>query len=185
MPFWRRSESLHERLAREGGLVDPEPPPHDTRPRWGAAGIHGVPRPREWDASAVVEARDLPGDEIAFVALADGTLVVEGEGDVEPLAAALDGQIDPPYRAQAVRRDERFWGVGARRTEVAVLPDVPGDAVELSVNEGERSLRVDGMPASGSLPALERLAVERGFAAYVVRAERLDGDLFEVSVSPL
>ena len=70
--FFRR-ESLHERLAREGGLD--ERPPHDTTPRWGAAGIHGVPRPRQWDAVATAEAPGLMRDEIEFVGLPDGSLV--------------------------------------------------------------------------------------------------------------
>lgn len=184
MPFWRRGEPLHEKLAREGGLAG-EPPPHDTTPRWGAAGIHGVPRPREWDATALVEASELPGDEAEFVALPDGTLLVEGGGDVEPLANALEAEIRPPYRAVAVRRDERFWGVAARRIEVASLPGVAGEEVELSVSEGQRTARVDGMPSFGDLAPLEQLAEQRGFDAYVVRADRLDGDLFEVSLAPL
>jgi hypothetical protein len=185
MPFWKRSEPLHEQLAREGGLLEPEPPPHDTTPRWGAAGIHGVPRPREWDASAVAEAPGLPGDEVSFVLLAENTLIVEGEGDVDPLATALEGQLEPPYRAVAVRRDERFWGVVARQIEVVELPGLSGEEVELSVNDGEQSLRVDGVPGLGRVPPLERLAAERGFDSYVIRAERLDGELFEVSVAPL
>ena len=185
MPFWRRSEPLHEKLAREGGLQEADPPPHDTTPRWGVAGIHGVPRPREWDATAIVEAPELSGDEIAFVTLPDGTLLVEGEGDPELLADALEGQIEPPYKAQAVRRDERRWGVAARRIEVAPLPGVPGDEVELSMNDGQRTLRVDGMPSFGSLPALERLAEAKGYGSYVLRASRLDGALWEVQATPL
>src|SRR5262249_34184348 len=120
MGLFRRSEPLHKRLAREGGMTGT--PPIDTTPKWGEAGIHGVPRPREWDASALVEAADLPGDKLSFVALPDGTLLVEGEGDAETLAEALDGQIEPPYQAWGVRRDERVWGVAARRIEVAELP---------------------------------------------------------------
>ncbi|PWU21477.1 MAG: hypothetical protein C5B48_11235 [Candidatus Rokuibacteriota bacterium] len=183
MSLFKR-EPLHVRLAREGGLSE-EPLPHDTTPRWGVAGIHGVPRPREWDASALVEAPDLPGGEADFVALPDGTLVVEGDGDVEALAEALEAQIDPPYRAHAVRRDERFWGVGAHRTEVVQLQGVLGDEIELSLNEGVRSLVIDGLPAFQALPDLERLAEQRGYASYALRAERLDADLFEVQAAPL
>ena len=84
-----------------------------------------------------------------------------------------------------MRRDARFWGVAARRIEVAELPGVSGDELELSVNEGEHALRVDGMPSFGSLPALERLAEQRGLVAYVLRAQRLDGDLWEVQAAPL
>jgi hypothetical protein len=183
--LFRRREPLHEKLAREGGLTQAEQPPHDTTPRWGTAGIHGVPRARQWDATAIVEASELPGNEAAFVALPEGTLLVEGEADVEPLADALESQIDAPYRAIAVRRDKRFWGVAARRIEVVHLPGVSGDELELSVNEGERALRVDGMPSFSILPALERLAEQRGLVAYVLRAQRLDGDLWEIQLAPL
>ena len=99
MPFWRRDEEpLHERLAREGGLPLGEIPPHDTRPRWGNAGIHGIPRPREWDAIVRAEGIELDADEVRFVALGDGTLVVDGdeEGDLAQLAEAVEEELKPP-----------------------------------------------------------------------------------------
>jgi hypothetical protein len=185
MGLFRRSESLHERLAREGGL-DEGRPPHDTTPRWAETGIHGVPRPREWDASTLVEAPDVQGDDLGFVALPDGTLLVDGEGDAEPLADALEAQLTPPYRARAVRRDERFWGVAARRIAVVELPsEVKGKELELAVNDGETSLVVDGSREFGSLSELENLARARGLDSYVVRAQHLDGQLWEVQVSAL
>jgi hypothetical protein len=184
MGLFRRNEPLHEKLAREGGLTGT--PPTDTTPQWGEVGIHGVPRPREWDASALVEAPELEGDNLSFVALPDGTLLVDGEGDAERLADALDSHIEPPYQAWGVRRDERVWGVAARRIEVAELPEeVKGEELELSSNEGGKTLLVDGAREFGSLPSLERLAEARGYDSYVVRARRLDGRLFEVSVAPL
>jgi hypothetical protein len=185
MSLWRRGEPLHQKLAREGGLDPGEPLPHDTTPRWGGPGIHGVPRPREWDATALVEAPDLDGDEASFVVLPDGTLLVERDGDHAPLADAVEGQISAPYRVQAVRRDDRWWAVAARRIEVVELPaDVRGDELQLTASEGERSLRVDGMPSFGSVPALERLGEARG-ESYVIDAQRLDGVLWEIHVAPL
>ncbi len=186
MPFWRRREPLHERLAREGGLLGPERPPHDATPRLGEAGIHGVPRPREWDATALVEAPGSSAQEASFVALADGSLLApEGEeGPLEALAAALDSIVDRPYRAQAVRRGDGLWAVAARRLEVARLV-ASGEEIELTVYEGERSLRVDGMPSLGSVPALEALAESRGLDSYVVQASRLEGDLWEIRLAPL
>ena len=185
MPFWRR-ESLHERLAREGGLT--EPPPHDTQPRWGEPGIHGVNRPREWDAVATAEAPELAGDQVEFVVLADGSLLVDEEvdaGPLEPLAAALDGMLAPPYRAAGVRRGPGIWAVGARRIEIAELPeDVGGDEIVLSVTHGERTLTVDGSPEFGGMPALERLGAARS-ESFVLRASRLDATLWEVVISPL
>ncbi len=180
-----KRESLHDRLAREGGLEQSEPPPHDTTPRWAEVGIHGVPRPREWDATALVEAPDIPGDEVSFVSLPDGSLLVEGEGNVEPLAETLDAHLKSPYRAVATRRDERWWAVGARRIDVVELPGgLTGQELELISIDGVRTLRVDGVATFGGVPTLERLGEESG-SSYVVHAHHLDGPLWEVAVTPL
>ena len=182
MPLFRR-ESLHERLAREGGLLEPEPT--DTRPRWGETGIHGIHRPREWDAVATTTLSALEGDQARFTVLPDGTLLVDEdeERELSELADAVD--LPPPFRAEAVRRDGETWAVAAKRIEVAEVADAPeGDEIVLSASEGSRELLVDGQPGFGSVPALERLGEAR-YDSYVVRAERLDGDLFEVRISPL
>ena len=190
MPFWKRQKPLHERLAREGGLPFPggggERPPHDTRPRWGEAGIHGIHRFREWDALVRVDEADIEGREVRFVALPDGTLVVEDEveGDLSPFAEAVEGDLKPPYRAHAVRGEDA-WAVGAEAIDIVELgEEVEGDQIELTVRGGERTLIVDGRPAFGSLRELERLGEERG-DDFVVRAARVDGDLWDVRVHPL
>jgi hypothetical protein len=186
----RRKEPLHERLAREGGLGRPEAPPHDTTPRWGEAGIHGVARPRQWDAVVVAEAVDLDADEVRFVALPDGTLLVDEasdlpDGALEPLADAIEGSLTPPYRAEAVRRGESRFAVAARVIEVAeVSEEVGGDEVELTFHGGERQLSIDGARSFGSIRSLEELAGRR-FPSYVLRAERLEGPLWEVRVEAL
>lgn len=179
MSLFRRSEPLHERLAREGGLV--ENAPHDTTPRWGEAGIHGVARPREWDAVLTVET-ELDAERAAFVALPDGTLVVEdGPDDLSSLADAVDQALPPPYRAEGVRRSEGMWAVAARRIRVARVPDQAGEDVEITVRDGARTLVVDGEPEFGSVPALEVLLDGDG----VVRARRIDGEDWEVRVDRL
>jgi hypothetical protein len=187
MPF-RRREPLHERLAREGGM---RPPPEDPGPHWGEVGIHGVPRLREWDAVLTAEAPDLSGDEVSFVALPDGSLLVEQAGerdDLTPLADAVEGSVAPPYRAEAVRRTGQTWAVGVRSIDVVELPDdVPGDAITLTVHGGVRDLLVDGersFGSFGSFRALEEYAGAR-FASYSLDATRLDETLWEVRVAPL
>jgi hypothetical protein len=187
-----RREPVHVRLAREAGLEIDERPPHDPGPRWGEVGIHGVARPREWDAVVSAEAPDLGVGQLEFVALPDGTLVVDDEvegelepGALDPLATALEAQLAPPYRAQAVWRGGSRWGVAARRIDVAELPaDVAGDEIVLSVAGGERSLTVDGKASRARIPSLERLGAARG-EAFVVRAERLAEQAWEIEVSPL
>ena len=181
-PFWRRTEPLHERLAREGGLV--ERPPHDPGPHWGEVGIHGVHRQRVWDAVATVEAPELEGEEARFVALPDGTLVAETEDlDLAPLADALEASVQPPYRAEAVRRPpDGLWVVAARRIRVVVLEDeIDGDELTLTLSGGERMLDVENSRVFGGVPTLERLV--DGDA--VVNARRLDGQLWEVEIAPL
>jgi hypothetical protein len=185
-PFWRREKPLHERLADEGGLTAPGEAPHDTMPRWGETGIHGLHRPREWDAVVAAES-DAPGGEVHFVALPDGTLVVEEELPDETVASfaqAVEASVPPPYRAEAVRRGEGLWAVGASSIRVERLPaETAGDVLELTVQEGNRTLSVDGARAFGSVPALE--AVAEGMASYVVRARRIDADFWEVEAAAL
>jgi hypothetical protein len=180
-PFWRREEPLHEKLAREGGLT--QRPPHDPSPRWGEVGIHGVHRQRVWDAVATVAAPELAGAEAAFVALEDGTLLAETDDlDVEPLADALETSIQPPYRAEAVRREDGVWAVAARRISVVDVPqEIDGDSITLSVRGGERRVEIDGVQAFGSIATLEHLVGDEA----VLTARRLDDTLWEIEVTPL
>jgi hypothetical protein len=184
-----RREPIHKKLARQARLDDlneQHPAPFDPGPHWGETGIHGVPRPRRWDAVTSAEAPGVKGDEVHFVALPNGDLVVdEDEPDdmLQALAEAVEETIEPPYRAEAVRRGEDDWAVAARRVQVAEL-DGPGDELELVVSGGERTLKVDGERSFGSIPVLEQLG-ERAGPAYVVRARRLDDRLWEVEASAL
>jgi hypothetical protein len=173
MSLFRR-RPLHERLAREGGML--ESGGEDTRAPWDKAGIHGVHRPREWDEVTAVET-DVPGDRATFVVLDDEILIEEGPDDVEPLADALS--LDAPYRAEAVRRSEGVWAVAARGIEVVTLPGVEGTELELARHGDERTLVVDSERRFGSIPVLER------DGNYAVRARRLDGERWEIEASLL
>lgn len=187
MGFFRH-EPLHERLAREAGLGEPVGEPVDTTPNWGEVGIHGVSRPRRWDVVAAAEAPGLTGDAVHFVALPDGTIVVDEDvpgGTLGPLAEAVEQTVGAPYRAEGVRRGETVWAVAALRIEVVELPEeVEGEEIVLTVREGERDLVVDRQGTFGSLPELEALGARRS-DAYVVNAKRLDGRLWEVKVASL
>jgi hypothetical protein len=175
-PFRRRDEPLHVRLAREGGIPLGEPEP---RAPWDASGIHGLHRVREWDAVVTVSAPEVEGDRAEFVALPGGDLVVEeGTDRPTPFAEALEHELGPPYRAEAVRRDNDLWVVAGRRIEVVELPGVAGSELELAAHGDDRTLLVDGERAFGTVPALER-------PDHVVRARRIDGDLWEVDEAPL
>jgi hypothetical protein len=185
--FLRRDKPLHEQLAEQGELdigaaeSSDEPPPRSPsrlaglmhgfadgflsappdefgRPSpLGEVALHGVPRAREWDTVASVQA-ELPGEEIHFTALPDGTLLVEEEvpdGVLTPLAEAIESSLNPPYYAEGVRRDGPVWAVGGKRIRVRSFPEHEEDELEL---------------------------VEDG---HIVIGRRLDGDVFEIQVSPL
>ncbi|HKT43507.1 MAG TPA: hypothetical protein VJQ85_01810 [Gaiellaceae bacterium] len=172
MGLFRRNEPLHERLAREGGLVAREP-----RAPWREVGIHGMQRVREWDVTQTVDASGIEGDAATFVVLPDGSVLVEDGADssLQPLADAIEHELQPPYRARAARQRGDLWAVQAKRIRVVQLRNPPdGDTIELTRD----GLVVDGDRAFGSVPELEGLGD-------VVRADRLDGDLWEVTASPL
>jgi hypothetical protein len=196
--LFRRRKPLHVQLAEAGDLsLDPdravsrlgqvaEPPGWDGAPR-GEPGIHGVPRARRWDAVATAEAPALRGDAVHFVALPDGTLLVEEEEPddaLAPLADAVETTIPAPYRAEAVRRGPTTWAVAASRVAIVEVPGLRGAQAELVVTREARTLHVDGRPTFGSAPALDRAGEAQG-AEYVVRATRLDGELWEVEATPL
>src|SRR3954447_21110171 len=180
MSLFRR-KPLHQRLAEEGGLVEPPARALYTGVI-GETGIHGVPRQREYDAVVTTDAPDVSGASARFVAVEDGTLLLEeGDGDLTPLAEAIEREIKRPYRATAVRRSDTQWAVAGHRLRVIELPEPGGDEVELAVRGEERTLLVDGNREFGTLPQLEALADRDS----VIRAPRLDGNLWEVRVDPL
>jgi hypothetical protein len=182
--FFRRGRPLHERLAEEGGIeIGSEldeagrvpsrlaglmhgladgflsaPPDEFGRPSpLGEVAVHGVPRARRWDVVATARA-ELPGAEVHFSALPDGTLVVDEDvpdGSLTPLADAIEATLNPPYRAEAVRREDGVWAVGASRIRVREFPEAEDDELEL-IEDGS-----------------------------IVIGRRLDGDLFEIQVTPL
>ena len=176
-----RRKPLHVRLAEEGGLVERSTVPLFTGviPE---TGIHGIPRERRDDAVAATDAPDAEGSSARFVGLEDGSLLVEeGDGDLTPLADAIEQDIARPYRANAVRRGETQWAIAAHRLRVVELPEPGGDEAELVVRGEEKTLVVDGNRLFGTIPELEQLA--DGDA--VIRAARLDRALWEVRVDPL
>jgi hypothetical protein len=185
--FFRRGETLNERLLREAGLDRPEEelevagerPPEPLDPvlsfrqqfdslEGGLAGSGLPQRARRWDAVVTAEAPDVAGNEVDFVTLPDGSLLVEeeeGNAALDPLAQAVEGELTPPYRVHAVRQTERLWAVSARRIDVARL-DTDGDVIELTQTSDGKALRVDGMPVFGSIPELERLGESKAGPTY-------------------
>ena len=194
MGFLRREEPLHEKLAREGGLDFPrrlQEPGGALDPRhpfWQVAGIHGVARAREWDAVVATEAPDLPGTEVEFVVLEDGTLIVEDELPDEalsPLADAVDASLEAPYHVFAHRREGDVWVAAAILVDVAeVAEEIDADTVEIVARDGELMTVVGGDLTGQRIESLEAVA-EEDFDSYFLEATRIDDRLWEVSVNPL
>jgi hypothetical protein len=168
--------------AQAGGLLA-VPPEMDGTPGLGIAGVSGVSRARTWDAVASVRAPELSGEGVTFVALDDGTLVVDEDvpdDSLAPLADAIEATVGPAYRAAGASED--VWMVVAERVEIVEL-SLEGEEIDLSVVAGERELTIDGERTNRPVPALDALAVQHGDVA--LHAERVDGDLFAVDVFPL
>ena len=148
------------------------------------AGVTGSPRPRgDWDVAVSAGAPDLPVDELTFVALADGTLVVDEDipdGSATPLADAIEEHLGPPYRAAALRKEGSRWAVAAARVTLLELRTVEGDRLEAArVGEGV-TFSVDG---TSSLPPLEVRSILEEFEGDVaVTAERIDGQTWVANV---
>ena len=166
--------------------------------RWVEAGVSGLARQREWDATSIAEVPSLRASdetELDFRVLGDGSVI----GDVDAgLLAELTGDlaIEAPYAARAVRQNETEWMVGAVRME-SNLVELPGGveavALEAAVPpEGDTMYVVDGEilaePLEGlvadALAELERLGADR-FQAFVARADRLEDGRWELTVDPL
>jgi hypothetical protein len=195
--FRRKQPTLNEQLLREAGL-DPAqvlgnpPPPGPLKPPKTVISEAGLPHdlrlpPKDWDVTVGVSAPALAGDRIEFTTLPNGDVIVDeetGDADLTPLADAVEKKVEPPYRAAAERQDADQWVVGAKRIEVATFAFAEGDTIELSQNEGEREVRVDGELSDAELPELVELG-ERVGTDYSVAAERIDGDFWEVRATAL
>jgi hypothetical protein len=204
---WKRDEPVHEHLRREaekeGALVDAEVEDEIERPaepvstgmslagtsaEQGGLSFIGIPRDRgDWDLVVSGEAPDLTGsDELGFVVVEDGDIYMDSqfpEGDVTPLAEAIELQLQPPYRAYGVRQEDDLWAVAAREIELGRF-EAAGNEIELTVRGDERELVIDGKKSFGSVPEFEQLGREVA-EEFFARAIRVEDDLWEVTVDPL
>src|SRR5262245_27098133 len=149
-------------------------------------GVMGVGPGRTWDALVAAHAPALTGESVTFVALPDGTLVVNEDvpdGSLTPVADAIEEMVKPPYRAAAARNEGDRWTAVAESVRIVELPGVGADDLELTVVGGERTRTAGDAQTDFALPALDALADGQGDVA--IHAERVDGDTFSVDVFPL
>ena len=159
-----------------------------TSSEQGGRAFIGIPRLRgDWDLVVTGEAPALTGaDELGFVVVEDGDIYMDShlpEGDVTPLAEAIELQIQPPYRAYGVRQEADLWAVAAREIELGRF-QATGDELELTVRGDERELVVDGRKSFGGAPELEQIG-KKAAKDFFVRAERIEDDLWEITVNSL
>ena len=202
MGFFRRrpEETLNEQQLREAGLAeDGDTPPSENRPDsvtaspadepWSGYLTRAMARPAVWDLVTTAHVAGIAGDRVEFATLPAGDVIVDtetGDGDVSPLADEVEKQLKPPYRVLARREpgEDDLWGIAARAIDVVELHFDGGDEIELVENDGSTELRVDGEPRHEQIPELERAGEALG-TDFVVQADRLDGDLWEIRVSAL
>ena len=149
-------------------------------------GVMGVGPGRTWDAVVATHAPSLMGDSVTFVALEDGTLIVTedvADGSLTPVADQIEEMLSPPYRAAAARGEGDVWTAVAEKVQIVEIGDIPGDELELTVVDGERTLMIGDEQDSRAVPPLDELAEEQDSVA--IHAERVDGDTFIVDVFPL
>ena len=166
--------------------------------RWVEAGVSGLARPRQWDATSLVEVAALRGyetPELEFRVLADGSVQGDVPAEAVPELTAELG-LDPPYAVRAVRKEGGRWAVGALQfaaEEIALPPGIAAWSLEVAVPpDGETAFLVDGEPLDGepegeverALGELERVGRDR-FQAFVARADRVGDGRWQLTVDPL
>jgi hypothetical protein len=154
---------------------------------WFGTLTRAMARPGVWDLITTVHAPGIAGDTVEFATVPAGDMIVDtetGDADLSPFADEVEKQLKPPYRALARREEDDLWSLAARTIDVVELELAKGDEIELVENEGSTELRIDGEASEQAIPELERAGEALG-SDFVVQADRLDGDLWEIRVSAL
>jgi hypothetical protein len=209
----KKDETLNEQMLREAGIdADGDTPPEQNSPSsvtaspneppvpldpyagtypadaaWSGYLTRAMARPAVWDCLTTAHAPGIAGDRVEFATLPAGDVIVDtetGDADLSPLADEVEKHLKPPYRVLARREDEDLWSIAARAIDVVELSFDGGDEIELVENEGTTELRVDGEPWTQAIPELERAGETLG-PDFVVQADRLDGDFWEIRASAL
>jgi hypothetical protein len=132
-------------------------------------------------------APDVAGDYAVFVALPERLLIVEeqeGDSDLGILADAVEKRLKAPYRARALRVDERRFVVVASEIETVELPGLDGEElVVFALPDGQRTAVLDA--GSHQLVSAEVEAILEESAPCLLRLENIDESVWEVSVDLL
>ena len=189
-PSRRRSRRSHSKspARRTKQPHDAHLMPLDPGRHWLEAGITGIPRQREWDAVKLVEAPGAAGDELEFVALPDGRVLLESgpDGfDPAPLSTAFRG-VDRASVPRSRTAATRALGGRRPRDQDSRAPACPAGRCARGRAERGRAPGSRGRHALGSTAPRARGARPRALRARSsCDAQRLVDSLFEVEVEPL
>jgi hypothetical protein len=132
-------------------------------------------------------APNVAGDYAVFVSLPERLLIVEeqeGDGDLGVFADAVEKRLAAPYRARALRVDERRFVVVANEIETIELPGVEGDElVAFALPDGQRTAILDGKTLELTRSELEPILKES--APCLLRLANVDESVWELSVDLL
>jgi hypothetical protein len=127
------------------------------------------------------------GDYAVFVALPERLLIVEeqeGDSDLGVLADAVESRLKAPYRARALRVDERRFVVVASEIETIELPGLAGEElIVFALPDGQRTTVLDGDSHQLSQPELESVLEES--TPCLLRLENIDESVWELNVDLL
>ena len=179
-------DDVLDRLAVAWAGISPpyRPPDWSGDPGPGLVVLTGAPRELLWRAVVSASAPDLEGSEQRFAVTKDGRIVIADSiptKAVEPLVAAIENEIDPPFCAVAVQDEGDVWVAAANPAEIVDLVDVPGQTIEVSNVARITTTRIDGADSDYRFPQLEDLI--DGDGALV--AHRFTGDTWIAEVFPL
>jgi hypothetical protein len=132
-------------------------------------------------------APDIAGDYAVFVVLPERLIIVEeqeGDSDLGVLADAVESRLEAPYRARALRVDERRFVVVASEIETIELPGLAGEElVVFALPDGQRTAVLDGETHELSQPELEPILEES--VPCLLRLENIDESVWNLNVDLL
>jgi hypothetical protein len=195
LPAEEKDEPLYKHPRSEKDLVsgfesekiDGEGPA--SEPASGASAAPDQDEGAEEPRGVVVSllAPDVAGDYAVFVALPERLIIVEeqeGDRDLGVLADAVEKRLQAPYRARALRVDERRFVVVASEIETIELPGLDGEElVVFALPDGQRTAVLDG--ARYQLASAEVESILKESAPCLLRLENVDESVWEVSIDLL
>ncbi len=164
-----------------------EPPPEASSADVAESEVGGAGAEKTQGVVVSLLAPNIAGDYAVFVALPERLLIVEeqeGDSDLGVLADAVEKRIRAPYRARALRVDERRFVVVASEIETIELPGLDGEElVVFALPDGQRTAVLDGAGYVLARPEVE--AILEVSAPCLLRLENVDDPVWEISLELL